>query len=424
MYWIYSVLLAASMAVSLPFWIWQVVRHGKYRVGLRERLGRVPKRLGLPDARPCIWVHAVSVGEVIAVTGLVEMMRTRFPGYRVVISTVTDTGQELARGRFGEGDVFYLPLDFPFAIRPYLQRLRPELIVIAETEFWPNFLRLARISGARIAVVNARVSDRSFRGYRRVRSLMRKVLINVDLFLTQTEQDRERLEKIGARSDHVRVAGNLKFDTPLPQASPIVASLRAALAQGRAGPVLVFGSTVKDEEPLLLRAFENIRASYSQAVMILAPRHPERFAEVAQLLERLDVPFWRRSLWNGEPFAAGVFLVDTIGELASIYGLADIAFVGGSLVPRGGHNILEPAQHGVAIVVGTHTDNFRDIVWLFRQNDAVRIVGHAELPLMLLDLLANDEERAGLGRRAAAILKTQAGATERTLQALEKLLAS
>src|SRR5450432_3433398 len=165
MYWIYSALLAVGMVLSLPFWLWQMLRHGKYRTSLRERLGQVPERFASHDPRPCIWVHAVSVGEVIAVTRLVERMGVRFPQHRVVVSTVTDTGQKLARDRFGEGNVFYLPLDFRFAIRPYLQRLRPELIVIAETEFWPNFFRLARTSGAHIAVVNARISDRSFGGY-------------------------------------------------------------------------------------------------------------------------------------------------------------------------------------------------------------------------------------------------------------------
>lgn len=422
MYWLYSALLAVAMVVTLPYWLWQMGQKGKYRTGLRQRLGKVPERLMLPQPGPCIWVHAVSVGEVIAVTQLVKRLTERFPRYRVVISTVTDSGQKLARTRFGESNVFYLPLDFGFAIRPYMQRLRPQLVVIAETEFWPNFLRLGRKSGARVAVVNARISDRSIRGYLRVRSLLRIVLNNVDLFLTQTWEDRKRLLEIGASDEKVKVTGNLKFDTPLAAAPAIVASLRAALAGAEAGPVLVCGSTVEGEELLLLQAFENVRASHPQAVMILAPRHPERFAEVAQLLERLGVPFRRRSRWNGEALGGRVFLLDTIGELASLYGLADIAFVGGSLVARGGHNILEPAQHGAAIIVGNHTENFRDIIWLFQQNDAVRIVGPAELPLVWMELLSNDEARVALGRRAAETLKTQTGATERTLEALAKLL--
>ncbi len=401
-----------------------MVRHGKYRKGVRQRLGRVPSRLRLPvAAEPVIWVHAVSVGEVLAVGGLVEELQRRLPKHRIFVSTTTDTGQRLAQKRFGEGYAFYFPMDFAFAIRPYLGALRPQLVVIAETEFWPNFLRLAHDSGARIAVVNARISDRSLPRYRRFRGLLRKVLLHVDLFLAQTSEDAVRLREIGAGEDRVRVAGNLKFDIPVPAAPLVVEMLRESLAGGAAGPVLVCGSTVDGEEPLLLKAFENVLVQHPRAVMVLAPRHPERFAAVAALLEQMSIRYRRRSVWNGEDLAGGVFLLDTIGELAALYGLADIAFVGGSLVPRGGHNIIEPAQNGVAIVVGNHTENFRDIVNLFQSRDAVRVVGPAELPLMFLELLAKDNERKALGQRAAETIRSQAGATARTVSALEELLA-
>lgn len=412
------------MLAGLPYWIFQMVRHGKYRKGVRQRLGRVPSRLRLPvAAEPVIWVHAVSVGEVLAVGGLVEELQRRLPKHRIFVSTTTDTGQRLAQKRFGEGYAFYFPMDFAFAIRPYLGALRPQLVVIAETEFWPNFLRLAHDSGARIAVVNARISDRSLPRYRRFRGLLRKVLLHVDLFLAQTSEDAVRLREIGAGEDRVRVAGNLKFDIPVPAAPLVVEMLRESLAGGAAGPVLVCGSTVDGEEPLLLKAFENVLVQHPRAVMVLAPRHPERFAAVAALLEQMSIRYRRRSVWNGEDLAGGVFLLDTIGELAALYGLADIAFVGGSLVPRGGHNIIEPAQNGVAIVVGNHTENFRDIVNLFQSRDAVRVVGPAELPLMFLELLAKDNERKALGQRAAETIRSQAGATARTVSALEELLA-
>ncbi|MGA8313313.1 MAG: glycosyltransferase N-terminal domain-containing protein, partial [Terriglobales bacterium] len=303
-----------------------------------------------------------------------------------------------------------------------LSGLQPKLIVLAETEFWPNFLRLAHASGSRVAVVNARISDRSWPGYRRMRRILAGVLGNIDLFLAQTEEDARRLRDIGAPAERIQVSGNLKFDVAAPAAPPIVASLRAAFQQAGAGPVIVCGSTVEEEEGLLLRAFENVLASHPRAVMILAPRHPERFGEVAQLLEHLGIRFWRRSLWNGDSLAGGVFLVDTIGELAALYALGDVAFVGGSLVPRGGHNIIEPAQHGVPIMVGNHTENFRDIVGLFQSQDAVRVVGPAEFPLMLMDLLSNEGERLALGRRGAETLQSQMGATARTVEALEKLL--
>ncbi len=412
------------MLASLPYWLFQMARHGKYRRGFAERLGRLPSRLQLPgEQEPVIWVHAVSVGEVLAVAGLVEELGRRFPQHRIFISTTTDTGQALARKRFGEPNVFYFPMDFAFAIRPYLRTLRPRLVVIAETEFWPNFLRLARASGARIAVVNARISDRSWPSYRRFRGLLRRLLVNVDLFLAQTPADAARLQDVGARPERVRVAGNLKFDIPAPGPPAVVESVRKSIAQAGAGPVLVCGSTVEGEEPLLLKAFENLLVQHPRAVMILAPRHPERFSAVAALLGQMSIRFYRRSLWNGDALTGGVFLVDTIGELAALYGLADIAFVGGSLVPRGGHNIIEPALHGVAIVVGNHTENFRDIVSLFQSRDAVRIAGPAELPLVLLELLANDAERIALGKRAAETMRSQIGATERTADELQELLA-
>ena len=416
------------MLLSLPYWLFQMLRHGKYHGGLTERLGRVPQRLTAGEGSALnpagtIWVHAVSVGEVLAVGGLVEEIRRRFPEQRVFVSTTTDTGQALARKRFGDANVFYFPMDFAFAIRPYLARLRPSLVVLAETELWPNFLRLARRSGARIAVVNARLSDRSLPNYRRFRWALRKMLSNVDLLLAQTGQDRERLQSIGAAPERIMVTGNLKFDMTLPAPPPVVESLRRSLHQAGAGPVLVCGSTVDDEEPLLLKAFENILVAHPHSVMILAPRHPERFDAVASLLNQMGIRWWRRSSWESEPIAAGVLLVDTMGELASLYALADVAFVGGSLVPRGGHNILEPAHHGVAIVVGNHTENFRDIVGLFQSRDAVRIVGPAELPLTLMDLLANDSERAALGRRARETVQSQTGATLRSIKALEELTA-
>jgi len=422
MYLIYSALLAAGLLVTLPYWLMQRLRHGKYRAGLSERLGRIPQRLTVQPGRPTIWVHAVSVGEVLAVSGLVGELKKRFPNYRIVISTTTDTGQKLARTRFGEESVFYFPLDFAFAIRPYLRQFRPELIVIAETEFWPNFLRLGKASGARIAVVNARISDRSWPRYRRFRHLLTRVLRQVDLFLTQTEEDARRLAQIGAPQERIEVTGNLKFDVPAPVAPPIIASLREAFQQADAGPVIVCGSTVEGEEPILLQAFVNVLASHPRAVLILAPRHPERFNEVAELLSQLGIRFWRRSLWSGDPIVAGVLLIDSIGELAALYSLADVAFVGGSLVPRGGHNIIEPALCGVPIVVGNHTENFRDIVSLFQSRDAVRVVGPAELPLAFMELISNPAERIALGRRGAETLRAQMGATQRTMQALEYLL--
>lgn len=420
MYLLYSAVLAVALLLGSPYWIFEMLRHGKYRRGLSERLGSVPP--GLLDARRSIWVHAVSVGEVLAVSELVLRLRAEFPEHRVMISTTTDTGQKLAAARFGAENVFYFPLDFAFAMRPWVRALKPELVVIAETEFWPNFLRVVKQSGARIAIVNARISDRSLPGYKRWRGVLRRVLAKIDLFLAQTSEDARRLQEIGAPADRVFVGGNLKYDVPAPAKATIVDELRLALNQADAGPVWVCGSTVEGEEALLIEVFNRVVAAYPQAVMLLAPRHPERFSLVADLLRQSRVRFSLRSQWKGAWRVGSVLLVDTIGELSSLYELAEVAFVGGSLVPRGGHNIIEPAQHGVPILVGPHTENFRDIIALFTANDAVRVVTPDTLSQSVLDLFANQTERHTLGRRASATLHSQQGATALAITKLKSLL--
>jgi len=371
------------------------------------------------------------VGEVLAVTELVQTLQQQWPRARIMVSTTTDTGQMLAGHRFGEKNVFYFPLDFAFAIRPYLRALQPDLVIIAETEFWPNFLRLAHASGARIAVVNARISDRSFPRYRRFRGLLRPVLSAVDLFLAQGQEDARRLIAIGAMAERVRVAGNLKFDVAPPSQAPFAAELKRRLEQASAFPVLVCGSTVEEEELPLLASFQVLVEKYPQAVMVLAPRHPERFEEVERLLKAFTrIRCWRRSqLPPEEVLAGGVLLLDTIGELASVYSVATLALVGGSLAPRGGHNILEPAFFDVPILVGPHTENFRDILSIFRAQDAVRVV-HAfrengrkgDLTDSILALIEDRGERERLGRSAGETLRSHAGATVRTAQELARLL--
>jgi 3-deoxy-D-manno-octulosonic-acid transferase len=420
---LYSALLAVGLLLTSPYWLVQMLRLGKYRAGLAERFGRVPKRIQSNGHQPAIWIHAVSVGEVLAISGLVAALRQAMPGYRIIVSTTTHTGQKLARDRFGADNVFYFPLDFAFCIRPYVKALRPALVVVAETEFWPNFLRIVRTSGARLAIVNARISDRSFPRYRRWRGLLSRVLRYVDLFLAQSEEDGRRLREISAPADRVRVSGNLKFDVKPPEEAPVVDDLRRAIAQSGAGPVVVAGSTVEEEEEHILAAFAKVREQFPRALLILAPRHKERFASVHELLSRSGIAFVSRSALNGVSSLEGsILLVDTLGELAAVYALADIAFVGGSLVPRGGHNILEPAHWGVATVVGPHTENFRDIIGIFRQADAVRVAPPDDLADVLLDLLRNDEARRGLGQRARKVTEEQMGATQRTLEALRALI--
>jgi 3-deoxy-D-manno-octulosonic-acid transferase len=433
MYIVYSLLLACALLISLPWWLLQFLRLGKYRAGLAERFGFVPPRLR-PQIKPgCIWIHAVSVGEVLATSRLIADLKSASPTLPLFISTTTATGQKLARERFGEEQVFFAPLDFGFAVRAYLDVLQPRLLILAETEFWPNLLHLSRSSGTAVAIVNARISDRSFPRYRRFRWFFARVLSDVDLFLAQTEQDAERLRAIGATSERVQVSGNLKFDVRDGASSLLHKQLEAGIAKDSA--VIVCGSTTDGEEHLLLQAFAAILIRQPSAVMVLAPRHPERFDAVARLVSESGLPMVRRSTWTGpeatqqpnpsspSSFAGTVFLLDSIGELASVYALADVAFVGGSLLPgTGGHNILEPAQHGVPILVGPHTVNFREIVRIFEEGGALQVVSESSLGQELERLLRNPAQRQAMGNRARELFTKNSGATTRTLQALETLL--
>ena len=431
-YFLYSVTLALLLVISLPWWAVQMLRLGKYRAGLMERLGRVPARIRLQaetgtrqetPLRPqaLCWIHAVSVGEALAIAPLVAALRAE--GYRVVVSTTTHTGQKLARQKFGAENVFYFPLDFGLCIKPYLRALRPELVVLAETEFWPNFLRLARASGARLAVVNARISDRSYPKYLKFRGLLTKVLEPVELFLAQSEQDAERLRAVGARAERVEVAGNVKFDAAPPVETPAVTQLGEQLRSSGA-PILVAGSTVDGEEEYVLHAFKMVLMEYPTASLVLAPRHKERFEEVAGVLQRRHIRFVRRSAPNAaeQDLRGAVVLLDSLGELAAIYRYSNIAFVGGSLVERGGHNILEPAFFARAILTGPHTENFRDIMACFEAERAVVRCTTKNLGITFLLLLREAPEREALGARAQQVLAAQRGATARSVARLMELV--
>ena len=431
MYIAYSLLLACALLISLPWWLLQLLRLGKYRAGLAERFGFVPPRLREEIKPGCIWIHAVSVGEVLAVSRLIVDLQAVNPQTTIFVSTTTATAQKLARERFGAKQVFFAPLDFGFAVRAYLDVLRPSLLILAETEFWPNLLHLSRQSGAAVAIVNARISDRSFPRYRRFRWFFSRVLSDVNLFLAQTEQDAARLQAIGAPASKVQVSGNLKFDVRNGVGSALQEQLRRAIAKESA--VIVCGSTTEGEEQILLEAFAKILSRHPSAVLVLAPRHPERFDSVAKLVSDSGIPLVRRSAWSTvEQAGAGkdsyavqgaVFLLDTIGELASVYALAAVAFVGGSLLAGvGGHNILEPAQYGVPIVVGPNTFNFREIVRIFEEGGGLHVATETNLKQELQRLLADPAERKQMGQRARELFLQNSGATARALDALESLL--
>ncbi len=425
----YNVALVAALVVSAPWWLWRMATTHRYREGLLERLGWVPKRLGTLFApageRPLIWLHAVSVGEVLAITRLVGTLETALSGHQILISTTTRTGQALARERFSSNRVFYCPLDLPWAVRAYLNALKPCLIVLAETEFWPNLLSGCFRRGIPVAVVNARISDRSWPRYRRLRVLWRPFLSRLSGVLAQSPTDAERLLAIGCRPESVTVAGNLKFDVRAAQEADATRILKPISGMLR---LIVAGSTLEGEESALLDAWPQLLAADPQLVMVLAPRHPERFNAVAALLEKSGISWRKRSDWKMESVPqlgpGQIVLLDTIGELASVYSLASVAFVGGSLIPAGGHNPLEPAQFGVPIVMGPHYANFRAIVEDLRTHDALRVAAAEELAGTLVNLLGDRPAAEAMGKRAKGVFDRQAGATDRCVAVLRELLAA
>jgi 3-deoxy-D-manno-octulosonic-acid transferase len=407
------------LVLGSPFWLLRMLTAGKYRAGLAGRLGFVPQTLrDAARGRRVIWLHAVSVGEIIAASRLVAELESALPEHCICISTTTRTGYTIAQQRFGNERVFYFPLDFACIVRRYLRVLAPEVLILVETEFWPNLLLQCAKRNVPVAIVNARISDRSLPRYRRLRSLWRPLLAKIALFCAQSEEDAIRLRAIGAPPERVRVLGNLKFDVHSAAAEGVLAAkLRAQLPAG--AKVLVCGSTMNGEETALLDCLPALTVAAPALVCILAPRHPERFDAVAQLLQQRGVTFTRRSQWNGQPLApASVLLLDTVGELASIYALADVAFVGGSLVTSGGHNPLEPAQFGVPVVMGESYENFRGIVSAMRDAGAMEVVSRAALCATLKALLTDAQYAATLGAAGKRVFLAESGATARTVAAL------
>jgi 3-deoxy-D-manno-octulosonic-acid transferase len=424
MYLIYSLLFSVGAILTAPFY-WSRKGRVQKRGYWAERLGKIPFQESSPGA---IWVHAVSLGETLAVVGLVEEMQSAFPGHHIYMSHVTPAGREAGEKRLPSiAGRFFVPLDWRWAVRKALARIKPSLLVIVETELWPNLLRAAREAGVRVVMVNARMSKRSLRRYRLARPFMRRVLADVDEIYAQTEEDAQRFRQIGASPERVRMVGNLKFDARPPQRGEFARALKSALHQAQRGPVLIAASTMPGEEPLVLRAWDSIRARRPEALLILAPRHPARFEEVSQELARTQRGFVRRSALPVEEQALSrqlastpILVLDTIGELAGVFEVADLVFMGGSLVPTGGHNLLEPAFWSKVIVFGPHMENFRDMAKLFLHAEAAVQIHNPEEFAQAACRLENSAEGASLGARARRLLEQNSGATGRTLAGIRK----
>jgi 3-deoxy-D-manno-octulosonic-acid transferase len=435
MYFLYSFLLTLGVVALLPRFVVDAFRHGKYVDGLRERLGRIPAIE--TNGRPVIWLHCVSVGEAQAARPLARAILDQFPSHALVVSTTTRTGQRVARDVFRDeaASVFYFPFDWAWTVRRALRTINPSLVLIMETELWPNFLRECRKRRLPVVIVNGRLSERSFRRYQLIRRFIKRIVNDLDLALMQTESDAQRMRGLGLAPERVFVSGNVKFDIrdgAVEQA--LTADIRQRFHLGDERPLIVAASTHSNEERIILDAFKQLRnePSNNHARLLIAPRHPERFAEVASLLEssgllwsrRSDAPIKRDS-------SCDLLLLDSIGELRAVYPLASIVFIGGSLTPTGGHNILEPAAAGACTVTGAHTFNFKAIVGAFLEADAlVQLPALAEreatsaLSNVLRGLLANNERRLAIGENARAVLNKNRGATTRTIKLLAPILAA
>jgi 3-deoxy-D-manno-octulosonic-acid transferase len=425
-YFLYSFLMLLVLVALSPYFVYQALRHNKYVGSLGQRLGYLPVSFNL-DGDESIWVHAVSVGEVLAARPLISELRRRYPTLRLFLSTTTLTGQQLARRNVSDVDaVFYFPFDWTFTARRTLNLVKPRLFVMVDTEIWPNLLRECRRRGVKTVLVNGRISYRSFPRYRLVRPFFRRVLADVDRFCVQGDETARRLEQLGADPARIVVTGSVKFDAleamPTPGRGPERVLRFFRMSPGR--PVVVAGSTTRGEEEAVVHAFNGLRRHGSNALLILAPRQPQRFAEVERLCRHEGLLTVRRSELpiDAEPRADAVVL-DTIGELAQLYQLATVVFVGGSLVPAGGHNILEPAVFGKPIVFGAHMENFVEIAAAFTANGAaVQVRSPRELDETIVSLMDDPVRRARLGAAARALVDANRGAKDKTLAVITSLL--
>ena len=430
MYLAYSLLLSLGLLVLIPHFLFQALAHGKYIAGLRQRLGAVPPVNG----KPVIWLHCVSVGETQAARPLAQRLKQQFPHHALVVSTITRTGQNLARDVFRTqaASVFYFPFDWRWSVRRALRAINPDAVLIMETELWPNFLRECKVRQIPVALVNGRISRQSFRRYQLITFFLRRVLSSLTLAVMQSEMDAERLEALGMSKDKLYTAGNLKFDAEV--ASGLTSKteeIRTRFGLDAGTSLILAASTHSPEEEVIIESIKQLKKTTAVRLMI-APRHPERFKEVANLIQQSGLSWTRRTNPpdSNDP-NTDVILLDTIGELPATYQLAQIVFVGGSIVDKGGHNVLEPAATGAAVITGAHTHNFHAIVALMQEAGALiqlppleGAVASDEIAYAFGKLLADPEERAELGRRARQLVTANQGAADRTMKLIEPLISA
>ena len=449
MYFLYSFLMGLAALLTSPYWLIQGLRHGKYLSNLTERLGfAIPALEKLPANRTgAIWIHAVSVGEALSSVTLARRLKDAYPQRPLIVSTTTITGHALAKERMPFADaVIYFPLDWAFCVRRVLNAVNPAVVLILETEIWPNFLREAARRGVPVLFVSGRISERSFARWQSylsafafyLKPFLKSALANATAFLMQTEQDADHLRVLGAPPDRVFVSGNLKYDLQLPEPTPLAQWLEEECQRRGRRPLIVAGSVVATEEPLALLVFGVVQGDFPKALLVLAPRKPERFAPAAEFIEESHRKFVRRSELplpgpgivastngnqNSIPDDATVILLDSIGELASLYRLADGVFVGGSLVNSGGHNILEPAAFGKVPVFGPSMENFASMAARFvESNAAIQVESPEDAGVEMIHLLKDPEKMHRMGGTAKKLVETSRGALDRAFSEIAKHL--
>lgn len=424
MSYLLNLVYLAVLVVASPYLLVQAIRKGKYREGFAAKfLGLVPRRT---SGRKCVWLHAVSVGEVNLLAPLIQRIAREKPDWECVLSTTTMTGMALARKKYAGLTSFYCPLDFSWAVRTAMRRVRPDLMVLAELELWPNLIRAAEEVGAKVAIINGRLSEHSYRGYLWIRPFVSRVLNSVGLVAVQDETYAGRFRTLGARAAAVQVTGSMKYDGAQTDRQN-AATLRLRQLAGLSAEDVVFlaGSTQEPEEAMALNVFRELTRGWPHLRLVLVPRHPDRFEAVARLLEQSGMAWQRRTQLGerGGHRRSQILLVDVVGELGAWWGTAQIAFVGGSMGNRGGQNMIEPAAYGAAVSFGPNTWNFRDVVaTMLERQAAVVVQNEQELLAFVRRMLEEPDCAAELGRRAQALVAEQLGATERTLGLLVGIL--
>ncbi|MFO7830755.1 MAG: 3-deoxy-D-manno-octulosonic acid transferase [Desulfuromonadaceae bacterium] len=425
-YLLYDIVLLLGMVVLIPWYLVRGCIRGKMRQGLRERLGFISSsELETIKGRRVIWIHAVSVGETRAAIPLIKGLRRTYPDAALVLSNVTETGREIAES-IPEIDLrIYFPVDFSLTVARALDTIKPALVLIVETELWPQFVRKCKQRAIPVMLVNGRISDRSFPRYRRVGALVLPVLRQISSFCMQSQQDASRIEALGADPEHIHVSGNVKFDQgEISCSSADVAALRAKFALPAQTKIWVAGSTHQGEDEIVIRIYRKLLYVFPDLILILVPRHPHRCRQIGELLTQENMEWRLRSSQSETQLRHGdVLLVDTLGEMVEFYTIADVVFVGGSLVPVGGHNILEASMVNKPVLFGPHMQNFKEIAqYIISAQGFGKVAGEAELEQLLTRLLHNPEAAHAAGLSGSAILQQHAGATAHTLAVARELL--